>query len=181
VVKTVASAVNNNTSWRNTNIGSSSHTKTAYRPNRFIPNPSEFSPTTIVNGTPIAPSFGTLPPPMADDNVAPRVSTISYDFALASVLPQIPYSNTLGYRSGSGMMFPLSFTAPITSVFGWRVHPITGDRRFHAGTDLGAPTGTPILAAAKGQVETADWMGGYGLAVTINHNSAQQTLYGHMS
>jgi murein DD-endopeptidase MepM/ murein hydrolase activator NlpD len=181
VVKTVAGAVNNNTSWRNTKIGPSSHTKTAYRPNRFIPNPSEFSPTTTVNGTPIAPSVGTLPPPMADDNVAPRVSTVSYDFALASVLPQIPYGNTLGYRSGSGMMFPLSFAAPITSIFGWRVHPITGDRRFHAGTDLGVPRGTAILAAAKGQVETADWMGGYGLAVTINHNSAQQTLYGHMS
>lgn len=181
VVKTVASAVNNNTSWRNSNVGSSSHTKTAYRPNRFIPNPSEFSPTTTVSATPIAPSFGTLPPPMAEDNVAPRVSTVAYDFALASVLPQIPYSNALAYRSGSGMMFPLSFAAPITSVFGWRIHPITGDRRFHAGTDLGAPTGTPILAAAKGQVETANWMGGYGLTVTINHSSAQQTLYGHMS
>ena len=71
--------------------------------------------------------------------------------------------------------------APITSLFGWRVHPITGDRRFHAGTDLGAPTGTPILAAAKGQVESANWLGGYGLAVIINHSSAQQSLYGHMS
>jgi murein DD-endopeptidase MepM/ murein hydrolase activator NlpD len=46
---------------------------------------------------------------------------------------------------------------------------------------LGAPTGTPILAVAKGQVETANWVGGYGLAVIINHASAQQTLYGHMS
>jgi len=106
---------------------------------------------------------------------------VSYDFSLASVLPEVPYTNTLAYRGaggGSGIVFPLSVAAPITSLFGWRVHPITGDRRFHAGTDLGAPTGTPILAAAKGQVESANW---YGLAVIINHGSAQQSLYGHMS
>jgi murein DD-endopeptidase MepM/ murein hydrolase activator NlpD len=78
-------------------------------------------------------------------------------------------------------MFPLSIPAPITSLFGWRIHPITGDRRFHSGTDLGAPMGTPVLAAAKGQVEIADWVGGYGLTVIINHTGAQQTLYGHMS
>ncbi|MEA5553999.1 peptidoglycan DD-metalloendopeptidase family protein [Anabaena cylindrica UHCC 0172] len=180
IVRTVASAVNNK-SWVSPKSSTSTHTKTAYRPNRFIPQPSEFSSTTTVSATPIAPSFGTLPAPMAEGKVAPRPSTVSYDFALASVLPQVSYNSTLAYRGGSGMMFPLSVPAPITSLFGWRVHPITGDRRFHAGTDIGAPTGTPILAAAKGQVETADWMGGYGLAVTINHTSAQQSLYGHMS
>ncbi|WP_016950109.1 M23 family metallopeptidase [Anabaena sp. PCC 7108] len=179
-VETVASAVNNR-SWSNSHIGRSSHTKTAYRSNRFIPQPSEFS-TTSVSATPIAPSFGSLPAPMAEGNIAPRPSNVSYEFSLASVLPQIPYSGAVAYRGGGGgMMFPLSVAAPITSLFGWRVHPITGDRRFHAGTDLGAPMGTPVLAAAKGQIETADWVGGYGLAVIINHSSAQQTLYGHMS
>lgn len=175
-----ASNVSNSGSWRAPRLASGGVTKSTYRPNRFIPNPSEFA-TTTVSATPIAPSGGTLPPPMADGNVAPRPSTVSYDFALASVLPQIPYTGAIAYRGGSGMMFPLSVPAPITSLFGWRVHPITGDRRFHAGTDIGAPQGTPILAAGKGRVENADWMGGYGLAVVINHNSAQQTLYGHMS
>ncbi|WGV27290.1 M23 family metallopeptidase [Halotia branconii] len=170
----------NSSKWRATGNNSTNVTKTAYRPNRFIPKPSDFA-TTRVSAAPIAPSGGTLPPPMAEGNVAPRPSTVSYDFALASVLPQIPYTGAIAYRGGSGMMYPLSVAAPITSLFGWRVHPITGDRRFHAGTDLGAPLGTPVLAAEKGQVETADWMGGYGLAVTINHTSAQQTLYGHMS
>lgn len=181
VVKAVAAAVNNNQTWRSPKADSSSHTKTAYRQNRFIPQPSEFSSTTVVSSTPVAPSFGTLPAPMAEGNVAPRPSNVSYDFALAAVLPQVPYSQAFAYSGGSGVMFPLSVSSPVTSLFGWRIHPITGDRRFHAGTDLGAPTGTPILAAAKGQVETADWMGGYGLTVTVNHSSAQQTLYGHMS
>jgi murein DD-endopeptidase MepM/ murein hydrolase activator NlpD len=168
--------------WQNSRNNTSSHTKAGYHANRFIPSPSEFS-TTRVSSTPIAPQVGSLPAPMMEGNVAPRPSMVSYDFSLASVLPEVPYTNTLAYRGGggSGIVFPLSVAAPITSLFGWRVHPITGDRRFHAGTDIGAPTGTPILAAARGQVETASWIGGYGLAVIINHSSAQQTLYGHMS
>ncbi len=159
--------------------GSSGVTKSGFRPNRFIPTPGEFSPTTV-SATPIAPRGGTLPPPMADGNIAPRPSNVAYDFSLASVLPQIPYTGRVAY-SGTGMMYPLSIPASITSVFGWRVHPITGNQRFHAGTDIGAPMGTPVLAAAAGQVETANWLGGYGLTVTLNHKSAQQTLYAHMS
>ncbi|QLE54972.1 M23 family metallopeptidase [Nostoc sp. TCL26-01] len=171
---------NNNSKWGNSEIGAGSVTKTGYRPNRFIPNPSDFVATTRVSNTPLAPSGGTLPPPMAEGNIVPRDSTVAYDIPLASVLPQIPYTSTIAYQ-GTGMVYPLSVPSPITSLFGWRVHPITGDRRFHAGTDLGAPTGTPVLAAARGQVATADWVGGYGLTVILNHSSAQQTLYGHMS
>ncbi|MEH1819640.1 MAG: M23 family metallopeptidase [Nostoc sp.] len=177
-VRQIAST-GNTSRWRATESGSTGDTKSAFRPNRFIPSPAEFSPTTV-SATPIAPSGGTLPPPMADGNIAPRPSNVAYDFSLASVLPQIPSMGRVAY-SGTGMMYPLSIPAPITSLFGWRVHPITGTQRFHAGTDLGAPTGTPVLAAAAGQVETADWMGGYGLTVILNHKSAEQTLYGHMS
>lgn len=71
--------------------------------------------------------------------------------------------------------------ARISSVFGWRTHPISGDQRFHAGTDLAAPMGTPVVAAAEGTVQNANWMGGYGLTVTVNHPSSQQTLYAHLS
>ncbi|UUO16285.1 M23 family metallopeptidase [Dolichospermum heterosporum] len=189
VTEAVASSVSkisqpqNQNNWRISRSNTSSHTKAAYHANNFIPSPREFT-TTKVSSTPIAPQVGSLPAPMIEGNVAPRPSMVSYDFSLASVLPSVPYTNTLAYRGaggGSGIVFPLSVAAPITSLFGWRVHPITGDHRFHAGTDLGAPTGTPILAAAKGQVESANSLGGYGLAVIINHGSAQQSLYGHMS
>jgi murein DD-endopeptidase MepM/ murein hydrolase activator NlpD len=79
-------------------------------------------------------------------------------------------------------MFPLTIPTAITSAFGWRVHPITGDRRFHAGTDLGAPQGTPVIAAATGQVVTADFLGGYGLTVILHHEKGtQESLYGHLS
>lgn len=88
-------------------------------------------------------------------------------------------------RLGNGnirLVFPLSIPAPITSLFGWRIHPISGEQRFHSGTDLGAPIGTPVLAAYAGRVALADFLGGYGLAILIEHNKGtQQTLYGHLS
>ncbi len=158
---------------------------TKHNPNRFIPAPSSFIPTpqTTVSSTPIAPKGGILPLPINAALTAPRPSQVTYDIPLASTLPQITYTAHLGTiaNNPTGIIFPLSIPAPITSLFGWRTHPITGDRRFHSGTDIGAPIATPIVAAANGQVEIADYVSGYGLTVTLNHHNAQQTIYGHMS
>jgi murein DD-endopeptidase MepM/ murein hydrolase activator NlpD len=85
------------------------------------------------------------------------------------------------YGLDSSFVYPLANPAPQTSRFGWRVHPISGNRRFHAGIDLGAPAGAPIVAAATGRVVVANWHGGYGKTVVIEHNGQLQTLYGHMS
>ncbi|MBD1924633.1 peptidoglycan DD-metalloendopeptidase family protein [Microcoleus sp. FACHB-831] len=99
----------------------------------------------------------------------------------------LAYYNPKIYESGragngnTSMLFPLSIPASITSVFGWRIHPISGDRRFHAGTDIGAPVGTPVLAAYAGKVAIADWMGGYGLSVVLQHNETRESLYAHLS
>ncbi len=80
------------------------------------------------------------------------------------------------------MLFPLPFAAPITSPFGWRMHPIFGDRRFHFGTDLAAPMGTPVLAVFDGRVVESSWLGGYGLTVILRHPpDHHQTLYAHLS
>ncbi|HEY9895817.1 MAG TPA: M23 family metallopeptidase [Candidatus Sericytochromatia bacterium] len=88
-------------------------------------------------------------------------------------------------RLGNGnirLIFPLSIPAPISSLFGWRVHPVSGTQRFHSGTDLAAPLGTPVLAAYAGKVAIADFLGGYGLSVALDHNKGtQQTLYAHLS
>ncbi len=79
------------------------------------------------------------------------------------------------------LIYPLSNPVPTTSSFGWRTHPITGNRRFHSGVDLGAPMGAPVLAAGTGIVVSSGWLGGYGKTIVIQHNGVQQTLYGHLS
>ncbi|MGD1912152.1 MAG: peptidoglycan DD-metalloendopeptidase family protein [Rivularia sp. (in: cyanobacteria)] len=153
--------------------------KQEYSRNRFIPQPGSFTPRATVSADPIAPRAGMLPAPITASNTAPRPSAVVYNIPLASALPKIAYSGD-AYNPYE-FVFPLSVPSAISSVFGWRKHPITGDRRFHTGIDLAAATGTPVLAAYSGQVEIADRVGGYGLTVVLNHNSAQQTLYGHMS
>lgn len=69
----------------------------------------------------------------------------------------------------------------LTSGFGNRVSPLTGILRFHAGADIGADQGVPIMAAASGEVLNAEYMGGYGYTVIIYHGGGFATLYGHMS
>jgi murein DD-endopeptidase MepM/ murein hydrolase activator NlpD len=84
--------------------------------------------------------------------------------------------------NGERMIFPLPIPVDITSAFGWRIHPISGTWRFHSGTDLGAPMGTPVLAAYSGRVSLAEFLGGYGLSILLNHDEGQQeTRYAHLS
>ena len=70
---------------------------------------------------------------------------------------------------------------PITSPFGYRTHPIFGTTIYHAGIDIGVDYGTPIHAADGGTVIAAEWYGGYGNAVIIDHGNGLQSLYGHNS
>lgn len=83
--------------------------------------------------------------------------------------------------SGSGaMMWPTDVT-DITSPYGWRTHPIFGTSRYHSGIDIGADYGDTVSAADSGVVIYAEWMGGYGNAVIIDHGNGISTLYGHNS
>ncbi len=79
------------------------------------------------------------------------------------------------------MLFPLIAPSAISSLFGSRVHPVTGQVRFHQGTDLAAAEGTPVVAAFSGRVEIAGWLGGYGLIVVISHGDTHETRYAHLS
>ena len=83
--------------------------------------------------------------------------------------------------SSGTYIWPLPGYSP-GSAYGWRIHPIWGDMRFHAGEDIGAPTGTPILAADSGIATVIPDNGnGYGNYIMINHGGGRVTLYAHMS
>jgi murein DD-endopeptidase MepM/ murein hydrolase activator NlpD len=83
------------------------------------------------------------------------------------------------FRGTGQFSFPSD--AAITSIFGMRMHPILGYRRFHAGIDFGAAYGGTIRSADSGTVIFAGWYGGYGRAVIIDHGNSLTTLYGHTS
>ncbi len=83
--------------------------------------------------------------------------------------------------SGGVFCWPAPSYTYISSPYGYRIHPVYGNQRFHSGLDLAAPGGSPILAAADGTVRFAGWNGGYGYCVIIDHGSGIQTLYGHSS
>lgn len=69
----------------------------------------------------------------------------------------------------------------VTSGFGYRVHPVTGNRSFHTGIDLAAAQGTPVLAAYGGTVQETGYTNGRGNYILIKHSDALQTLYCHLS
>ncbi|MBQ8481053.1 MAG: peptidoglycan DD-metalloendopeptidase family protein [Alphaproteobacteria bacterium] len=70
--------------------------------------------------------------------------------------------------------------ARISSLFGYRRHPIYKTTKFHSGVDYAAPRGTAIYASGNGTVEMARYVNGYGNFVKIRHNSEYETAYGHM-
>ena len=69
----------------------------------------------------------------------------------------------------------------LTSSYGFRSDPFRGRRTRHKGIDMAGPVGTPIYATADGIVGRAQWVGGYGKYIEINHGNEIQTRYGHMS
>ena len=83
------------------------------------------------------------------------------------------------------LQWPLPVAGTITSQFGHRVDPITGEVSSHTGTDIACAEGTPILAAAGGTVTVANgldsWGGSYGYYIQIDHGGGLETLYAHCS
>ena len=83
------------------------------------------------------------------------------------------------------LQWPLPVAGTITSQFGHRVDPITGEVSSHTGTDIACAEGTPILAAADGTITVANsldsWGGSYGYYIQIDHGGGLETLYAHCS
>ncbi len=78
-------------------------------------------------------------------------------------------------------VYPLHTPTQVGSPFGWRVHPISGKKRLHAGMDFEAPEGAPVVSATAGRVISAGWLGGYGKTIVIEREGRLQTRYAHLS
>lgn len=93
--------------------------------------------------------------------------------------------DTSGGGSTAPPIYSSSYVWPcggeITSEFGWRIHPIWGDSRFHAGVDIGASSGTPVACAGNGTVISAGWNGGYGNCVIVDIGNGLSAVYAHLS
>jgi murein DD-endopeptidase MepM/ murein hydrolase activator NlpD len=76
---------------------------------------------------------------------------------------------------------PMALPGPVSSGFGWRQDPLTGQNRFHKGVDIKAAYGQDVPSVAGGRVVAAGDHGGYGLTVVVEHDSGIRTRYAHLS
>lgn len=89
-------------------------------------------------------------------------------------------STSLSDNSTSGFIRPVS-SSTITSNYGPRVHPVTGEYKVHTGVDFAAPAGSPFFASKDGVVTTTEYHPAYGNMVIIDHGGGISTLYAHAS
>jgi murein DD-endopeptidase MepM/ murein hydrolase activator NlpD len=89
--------------------------------------------------------------------------------------------NEMMLQEINGDLFIRPVRGRITSLYGWRISPISGRRSFHSGLDIAAPSGTPIGAGMSGRVTSVGYSAVFGNYVIISHHSNYRTLYAHLS
>ena len=104
----------------------------------------------------------------------------------AARLAEANKNNAAGSSSGGSSAGKGSFGRPlgslsVTCAYGWRIHPIWGDRRFHSGVDLAANQGSPIYAIAAGTVTVATYGEANGYYVSLSHGNGYGRVYAHMT
>lgn len=97
----------------------------------------------------------------------------------ADGLPAAEGTTLAPYFLTASMWSPVS--GLVTSRFGWRSHPVSGQNDFHTGVDIAAAQGTPILAALPGVVEQTGYSESYGNFVVLRHSDNLRTTYNHCS
>jgi len=124
------------------------------------------------------------------DAVSPHAAEgRSVSFALPAASSSVPAGASAGSlsvsRSADTLDAPASvdlpLTTPVTSAYGWRSDPFTGESRFHRGVDLRATYGTEVPAASGGTVVSAGERGTYGNLVVIRDEQGVETRYAHLS
>lgn len=110
-----------------------------------------------------------------------EVTTPNLESAINGMEPDRKPTEPQVVGSGKTGKMAKPVSGRITSPFGNRVHPIYGTKKFHAGVDIAAPTGTPVSAAQGGTVSYASRMDGYGNVIFVDHPDGSQTRYAHLS
>lgn len=93
----------------------------------------------------------------------------------------VPTPPTENKYTGGTFQWPVPSSSTITSSYGYRIHPITGNRKLHDGIDISAPTGASVVAAADGTVITATYSSSAGNYILISHGGGVYTIYMHNS
>jgi murein DD-endopeptidase MepM/ murein hydrolase activator NlpD len=117
------------------------------------------------------------PPTELAERIETRAARLGTRISAARALGQKMF---LRRRTPGRLAWPVE-RAGISSMFGFRVDPLTGGRRMHSGLDLATERGRVVWAAAKGYVVRAAWTTGYGLLVEVRHNGELTTRYSHLS
>ena len=91
------------------------------------------------------------------------------------------YDDTKGGLQQLGSPFSYNWYSNISSHYGYRVHPITGQTKLHRGIDIAAPAGTPVLTVHSGTVKTVTYDSGYGNYIVIEDEDGYVTKYAHLS
>ncbi|UPM51468.1 MULTISPECIES: M23 family metallopeptidase [unclassified Synechococcus] len=121
---------------------------------------------------------GSRRPPLS----VPVSALLGGRFDMAKVFRVTPRPAPVAGNGNRRLLLPILGSAFKSSGFGWRLHPLLGGWRLHAGDDLAAPEGTPVVAALAGRVVSSGLAGGYGLAVEVEHQRPRRrSLYGHLS
>lgn len=117
----------------------------------------------------------------AQDELLTQIDKLEKDSqALEQKIRQLQAGRTGGVVGSIGY-WPLPDYHTISSPYGWRIHPITKTKKLHTGTDIPAPSGTPIYAAGAGTVIYAGWYGAYGNTVIVDHGKGLSSMYPHQS
>ncbi|MDA3900454.1 MAG: M23 family metallopeptidase [Spirochaetes bacterium] len=113
--------------------------------------------------------------------IVPKTEAVKTDsHAVASVSKSTDNRKRAAVNSG-GLIFNWPLHGAITSSFGMRRHPITGNRQFHNGIDIRAGINTTVRAAEAGQVIYNGWKDGYGKMIVVKHKNNYITVYAHLN
>ena len=111
---------------------------------------------------------------------AVKESIAQYNFLKAANFDSIYHHYAFRWQShAQPSLWPVN--GVLSSSFGGRSDPFSGEGVFHTGVDLAAPQGTPVHATADGVIDRAGWDGDYGKLIIIDHGNGLETYYAHLS